>query len=131
MAGNPGTADLARLFASRTQPEAAQAYGLSVALVADLRRRHGAGVPGAIAARVAGGTPFGRAFLAETGETPDIAASRAWRVYVRWTNWVPALTSGSAAWTLILLLAGAAWIARRRARARRRLAWDDDESAER
>jgi hypothetical protein len=102
MAGNPGTAELARLFASRAQPEAAQAYGLSAALVADLRRRHGAMVPGAIAARVAGGAPFAEAFTSETGETPDLAASRAWSVYVRWTNWVPTLTSGSAVWALIL-----------------------------
>ena len=126
MAGNPGTADLTRLFASRAQPEAAQAYGLSAALVADLRRRHGDTVPGAIAARVASGASFARAFVSETGETPDLAASRAWSVYVRSTNWVPALTSGSAVWSLILALAGAAWVARRRARVRRRQRWDEN-----
>lgn len=125
MAGNPGTADLTRLFASRAQPEAAQAYGLSAALVADLRRRHGDTVPGTIAARVANGASFASAFAAETGETPDLAASRAWSVYVRSTNWLPALTSGSAVWSLILALAGAAWIARRRARVRRRQRWDE------
>ena len=129
MASNPGTADLTKLFASRAQPEAAQAYGLSAALVADLRRRHGATVPGAIAARVAGGASFARAFASETGETPDSAASRAWSVYVRWTNWVPALTSGLAVWTLILALAGAAWVARRRARVRRRKRWGEDDQS--
>jgi len=127
MASNPGTAELARLFASRAQPDAAQAYGLSAALVADLRRRHGATVPGAIAARVAGGASFVRAFASETGETPDLAASRAWSVYVRWTNLVPTLTSGSAVWTLILALAGGAWLARRRARVRRRQRWGEDD----
>ena len=71
MARSPGTAELGRLFASRAEPEATQAYGLSGALVADLRRRHGATVPGAIAARVAGGTSFVPAFVSETGETPD------------------------------------------------------------
>jgi hypothetical protein len=126
MAGDPGTAELAMLFASPAQPEAALAYGLSAALVADLRRRHGAAVPGAIAARVAGGASFARAFASETGVTPDLAALRAWAVYIRWTNWVPALTSGSAVWTLILALAGAAWIARRRARVRRRRQWGED-----
>jgi len=129
MAGNPGTADLARLFASRAEPEAAQAYGLSTALVADLRRRHGDAVPGAIAARVAGGASFAFAFASETGETPDLAASRAWRVYIRWTNWVPPLTSGSAVWTLILALAGAAWLARRRGRVRRRQRWEEEDES--
>jgi hypothetical protein len=129
MAGNPGTADLTRLFAARAQPEAAQAYGLSAALVADLRRRHGDSVPGAIAARVAGGASFARAFESETGETPDFAASRAWSVYVRSTNWVPALTGGSAVWSLILVLAGAAWVARRRARLRRRQRWDENDQS--
>ena len=126
MAGNPGTADLTRLFASRAQPEAAQAYGLAAALVADLRRRHGDTLPGTIAARVAGGASFAGAFAAETGETPDLAASRAWSVYIRSTNWVPALTSGSAVWSLILALAGVAWVARRRARVRKRQRWDEN-----
>jgi hypothetical protein len=130
MAGDPGTADLAKLFASRAQPEAALAYGLSAALVADLQRRHGGTVPGAIAARVASGASFAGAFASQTGETPDLAASRAWDLYVRWTNWVPAFTSGTAVWTLILALAGAAWVARRRARVRRRKQWgEDDESS--
>ncbi len=128
MARQPGTAELARLFASRAQPDATSAYGLSAALVADLRQRHGAAVPGAIAARVAGGESFAGAFAAETGETPDAAAARAWTTYVRLTPWLPALTSGSAVWAFILALAGAAWIARRRARARRRRRWDEEEA---
>ena len=78
MTGNPGTADLARLFASDTQAASALAYGLSAALVADVQRRHGRGAPGAIAARMADGVPFARAFQLETDVTPDAAASRAW-----------------------------------------------------
>ena len=127
MAREPGTGDLARLFASRAQPDAARAYGLSAALVADIRRRHGAAVPGAIAARVAGGDSFASAFAIETGTTPDLAAVRAWSTYVRWTPWLPALTGGSAVWAFILALAGAAWIARRRARARRRRRWEEED----
>jgi hypothetical protein len=87
-------------------------------------------VPGAIAGRVAGGASFASAFASETGETPDVAASRAWSVYIRWTNWVPPLTSGSAVWTVILVLAGVAWLARRRARVRRRQRWDEEEEEE-
>jgi hypothetical protein len=127
MLRNPGTADLARLFASDTQPDTALAYGLSAALVSDLRQRHGDGVPGAVAARVGGGMPFAAAFALEVGETPDSAAARAWAAYRRWTNWVPSLTSGSAVWLLTLALAVAAYAAQRRRRRLRRQRWAEDE----
>ena len=126
MAKGPGTAELTRLFASDTEPEAARAYGLSAALVADVQRRRGAAVPGAVAARVAHGEPFVRAFELETGETPDAAATHAWSFYRRWTAWVPALTNGTAVWAAILGLAAAAYVARRRARAKRRRQWDEE-----
>ena len=129
MLRNPGTSDLSRLFAANTEPEADQAYGLSAALVADLQRRHGSGMPGSVAARVARGVSFASAFEMETGETPDHAATRAWAAYRRWTVWVPALTDGTAAWVAILGLATAAYIARRRRRARRRRLWDEEDLA--
>ncbi len=129
MLRNPGTSELSRLFAANTEPEAAQAYGLSAALVADLQRRHGSGMPGKVAARVARGVSFATAFEMETGETPDHAATRAWAAYRRWTVWVPALTDGTAAWVAILGLATAAYVARRRRRARRRRLWDEEDLA--
>jgi hypothetical protein len=129
MLRNPGTSELSRLFAANTEPEAAQAYGLSAALVADLQRRHGSGTPGKVAARVAQGVSFASAFEMETGETPDHAATRAWAAYRRWTVWVPALTDGTAAWVAILGLATAAYVARRRRRARRRRLWDEEDLA--
>ena len=92
------------------------------------QRRHGPAVVGAIAARVGSGVPFAESFERETGETPDAAASRAWAVYRRWTNWVPALTSGSAVWALILVISAAAYVSVRRRRIRRRRAWDDEEN---
>ena len=128
MLRNPQTDRLQRLFASAAQPESALAYGLSAALVADLQRRHGPAVVGAIAARVGSGVPFAESFERETGETPDAAASRAWAVYRRWTNWVPALTSGSAVWALILVISAAAYVSVRRRRIRRRRAWDEEEN---
>lgn len=128
---NPQTDRLQQLFASAAQPESALAYGLSAALVADLQRRHGPAVVGDIAARVASGMPFAESFARETGETPDAAASRAWAVYRRWTNWVPALTSGSAVWALILVISAAAYVSVRRRRARRRRAWDDADEIDR
>ena len=128
MIRNPRTERLGQLFASNTQPESALAYGLSAALVADLQRRNDPAVIGALAAQVAAGVSFARGFEIETGETPDGAASRAWAAYRRWTNWVPALTSGTATWALILVIAAGAYVTVRRRRTRRRRAWDEEES---
>lgn len=127
MLKNPETADLARLFASNSQSQAAQAYGLAAALVADVQRRHGAAVTGEIAARVAEGVPFARAFELETGDLPDGAAAHAWSGYRRWTAWVPPVTSGTALWAAILVLAAAAYVGRRRRRARQRRRWDEED----
>lgn len=127
MLARPDIAELGRLFVSDSQSATAQGYLLSAVLVHDLRRRHGADVPGAIAARVAEGVPFERAFQMETAESPDAAAARAWASYRLWTAWVPAVTSTSAAWTLILVLAFVAFIAQRRRRARRRQRWNEEE----
>jgi hypothetical protein len=129
MTKEPGTADLARLFAADTRPETALAYGLSAALVADVERRHGAASVGRIAARVEMGEPFARAFEIETGASPDTAAAQAWGVYRRWTAWLPAFTSGTALWAAILALAAVAYAARRRRRARRRRQWDEEDSS--
>ena len=92
-----------------------------------VRGRYGAAVPGAIARRVASGTTFAEAFQAETGVTPDRAADDAWGGYRRWTEWVPAITSPSAAWAVIVLLALGAFAAQRRRRVRRRRQWDEED----
>ena len=128
MTGDPATADLARLFAANTETMSAQAYGLSAALVADVQRRHGEGTPGDIAARVAAGVPFARAFELESGVTPDDAARLAWAGYRRWTMSGVGRDSEAATWGLILAIALGAFIARARKRARRRQRWDDEES---
>ena len=128
MSKGPGTADLGRLFSAGSQPDAALVYALSAALVADLQRRHGAGVAGEIAAHVGEGVGFARAFEMVTSESPDAAAGRAWGVYRTWTAWVPALTGGTAVWAAILGLAAAAYAVRRRRRVQRRQQWDDEGS---
>jgi hypothetical protein len=130
MLGRPDIAQLTRLFTSPSHSETTQAYLLSAVLVHDVRRRHGADVPGAIARRVAAGVPFERAFEIETGQTPDAAAAASWASYRRWTAWVPAVTSASAAWTLILVLAFVAFIVQRRRRWRRRRQWDDEDPSQ-
>jgi hypothetical protein len=126
-ARNPDMADLARLFDSDTYLGNADAYRLAAALVNDVRTRHGPAIPGQIAARVATGVAFERAFETETGETPDAAAARVWAQYGRWTGWLPVVTSESAIWTVILALAFVAFVARFRKRARRRRQWAEEE----
>jgi hypothetical protein len=123
----PKISDVSQLFQSDAQSDTILAYLLATVLVEDLRQRCGGACPGRIAAQVARGVPFPRALEIETGETPDTAAAHAWRAYLRWTNWVPAVTSGSAVWTVILALACVVFVVRRRRRARRRRAWDADE----
>lgn len=127
MLARPDIAELTRLFTLDSQSETTQAYLLAAVLANDLRERHGANIPGVIAAAVATGAPFAQAFRQATGETPDQSAAHAWASYRRWTAWVPAVTSPSAAWTLILALAFAAFIAQRRRRMRRRRQWDDED----
>ena len=127
MLARPDIAELTRLFASPSESDTAQAYLLSALLVHDLRERHGPAIPGAIAGRVAAGVPFVEAFRLETGVTPGAAADEAWADYRRWTAWVPAVTSPSAAWTMILVLALVAFLAQRRRRARSRKRWDDED----
>jgi hypothetical protein len=126
---DPEIAEVSRLFRSDRQPDTTLAYLLAAVLLDDLRGRHGATLPGRVAARVSGGVPFERAFVLETGETPEVAASRAWAAYRRWTNWLPALTGGSSLWAAIVLLACAAFVAARRRRAQRRRQWDEEDGS--
>ena len=127
MAGRSESARLDRLFASGGENQTRQAYLLSAVLVEDVRRRHGGDLPGAIAQRMRAGASFDQAFAVETGDTPAAAADRAWAAYRRWTAWIPAMTSASAMWALILLVAFAAYAAQLRRRWRRRRQWDEDD----
>ncbi len=126
-ATEPAVDDVARLFQSQTQPQTTQAYLLAAALMDELRRRHGPALPGRIAEHVARDVSFDRAFELQTGATPNQAARDAWQSYQRWTSWVPAATSPSSTWSLILVLAFLAFFVRIWQRARRRRQWDDDE----
>lgn len=121
--------DIGRLFESESLPATSTAYLLSAALIEDVRRRHGPGVPGEIARRVAAGDPFEQAFATATGETPAHAAAAAWRVY-RGLRWLPLLTSPSSVWGAILILAAAAFVARLRRRRQRHREWAAEEESE-
>ena len=125
--GDPALGDLNGLFGSDNHPETSRAYLLAAALMADVRRRHGPAIPGAIAGRVGAGAPFADAFRLETGEAPEQAAARTWQAYRRWTSWIPVAASGSTLWSGILVLAVVAFLVRLQRRARRRRQWDEDE----
>ncbi|MGE0703187.1 MAG: hypothetical protein AB7F99_03290 [Vicinamibacterales bacterium] len=126
-AGGPDVAEVSRLFRSDNRPETTTAYLLAAALVDDVRRRHGADLPGLIATDVAGGLSFDAAFAQHTGETPDQAATVAWATYRRLSTWLPFVTSVNAVWTLILGLAFLAFVMRLRQRALRRRRWDEED----
>lgn len=126
-ARDPGMDDVDRLFGSDRAPETSTAYLLSAALVEDVRRRHGLATPGAIAARVADGDTFDRAFFLTTGETVDEAAANAWRVY-RGLRWLPVLTGSAATWGGILALAAVAFLVRVRRRRQKR--WEEEVTEE-
>jgi hypothetical protein len=126
MLESPDTARLHQLFTSESEGELRRAYLLSAVLVEDLRRRHGADLPGRVAAAAVDRT-FEEAFQAETAYTPDAAAARAWEAYRRWTEWIPAMTGASALWALILCLAFVAYLTQMRRRVRRRQQWEENE----
>ena len=126
-AREPAIADVTALFRSDTREDKTTAYLLAAALVEDIRARHGAAVPGAIAGRVAQGASFDAAFTAETGETVQQATIHAWTAYRGWTRWLPIATGSSALWGLILVVASLAFIVRRRRRAQRRRLWEEEE----
>ena len=116
-----------RLFGTGDQPDSARAYLLATALIDHVRQRHGASVPGGVATRVADGVPLERAFALETGETVGAARATAWERPLRWTRRILVLASPSGLWTMVMLLAAAAFVARRRRKARHRLRWENDD----
>ena len=127
MVGAPPIEEVEHLFGSDGREQTARAYLLAAALMDDLRQRHGATLPGAVAHRVGAGMAFERAFILEAGETPGPAALRAWAAYWRWTNWIPAVTSTSTVWVVILVMAALAFVVRRRRAARLRRQWADED----
>jgi hypothetical protein len=122
----PGIDDVSRLFRSGSQPDTETAYLLAAALVEDVRERHGEAVPGAIAARVAGGMPFEAAFAAETGVSVESAAAEAWATYRTWQRWLPVVAGPNSVWGWILVLAFLAFAVRMRKRRERRRRWDEE-----
>ena len=111
-----------RLF---TQSDSARvrAYTLSGAFVRDLIRHHGTAAPGEVLARVATGTPFESAFGEVIGLNL-VGAERAFRDRHRfWSRWGLFLTTSTALWMIVTLIALYAILRRRQKSARLRKRW--------
>jgi hypothetical protein len=122
-----GTADIDRLFNGDRRAQA-RAYKLAGAMVRDLIAEHGGSLPAIVLARASRGVPFDRAFAEATGVPLVDAERRFWRRQRLWTTWIPFITSASALWMIVTLLALAAIRASRRKNAARRQRWEDEEA---
>lgn len=105
----------------------ASAYVLAGALVRDLIADHGGTLPARLLAQVSRGVPFDRAFFAATGVPFGEAERRFWDRQRLWTTWLPFLTSASALWMVVTVLAVWAIRVKRRQRAERRRQWEIEE----
>lgn len=121
--------DLEEIDALFTHDEGARtrAYTLAGAFVRDLLRRHGSSAPGAMLARMAGGTSFETAFAEITGQSLAAAETTFWSRHRFWTIWAPFLTTSTALWMVVTLIALYAILRRRQQRAAIRKRWEEEE----
>jgi hypothetical protein len=131
LALGPRTAveELDRLFAG-SRREQTRAYVLAGAFVRDLLDRAGFTAPAEILRRVARDARFEAAFANVAGVTVFDAEERFWRRQRLWSTWVPLLTSTTAVWMLVTLLALFAIRKRRQKSAALRRRWNEEESDE-
>ena len=92
--------------------DTAAAYAAAGAFYRDLERRHGAGFPSALLRRVARGEAFPEAFETLTGRSPERALAQFTSLEATWIRWLPFLTSSTALWIGVSLLA--LWAIKRR-----------------
>jgi hypothetical protein len=112
------------LFAA-SDASRARAYTLSAAFVRDVIRQYGAGAPADILRRVASGEPFARAFARTTGQSVEAAEITFWDGHRFWTSIGPFLTTPTALWTIVTLVALFAIIRRRQQRAAQQRRWEE------
>jgi len=103
----------------------ARAYTLSAAFVRDVIRQHGVGAPADILRRVAAGESFERAFAQTTGQSVEAADIAFWDGRRFWTGIGQFLTTSTALWTIVTLVAVFAIIRRRQQRAAQRRKWEE------
>ena len=113
-------------FFAAGESSAARAYTLSAAFVRDLMKEQGADAPARILSRVARGEPFDRAFLNATGQSVPAAEAAFWNRHRFWSWLGPYLTTPTALWTIVTLVALFAIFRRRQQRAAQRQRWDEE-----
>jgi hypothetical protein len=107
-----------------------RAYTLAAAFVRELIRRHGADAPANVLRRMRTGETFERAFANATGESVSEAENAFWTGQRFWTSVGPFLTTQTALWMGVTVIALAAIIRRRMQRAAKRKQWEEAEEAE-
>jgi hypothetical protein len=121
--GPRSLAEVDAAFSAAEGGSAARGYAFAAALVRDLLRRDGETAIARVLAGISAGKDFETAFRAVDGESPAAFARAYFRREALWNTWVPFLTSATALWMAITLLALLA-IKRRRTRdAELRAAW--------
>jgi hypothetical protein len=103
-----------------------RAYALAGVFVRDLINRHGPSAPDNIMSRVAAGESFDNAFAQATKQSVADAEAAFWDRYGFWARWGPFLTTSTALWMIVTLIAFLAIIRRRQKSAALRRRWADD-----
>lgn len=106
-----------------------RAYTLAAAFVRELIRRHGADAPANVLRRMRGGETFERAFANAMGESVAEAENAFWSGQRFWTSIGPFLTTQTALWMGVTVIALAAIIRRRMQRAAKRRQWEESEES--
>jgi hypothetical protein len=118
--------DLREVNALFAQDEGARtrAYTLAGAFVRDLMTHHGSSAPGRLLDRVRTGVSFETAFAQVTGETVTEAESAFWNRHRFWTTVGPFLTTSTALWMFVTLIALYAIVRRRQKSAALHKRWE-------
>jgi hypothetical protein len=118
--------EMNRLFEG-SRRDVSRAYPLAGLFMRDLLADYGGTLPARVLARVSRGVPFERAFFEATGVPLVEAERRFWQRQRLWTTWLPFLTSASAMWMVVTVLALWAIRVKRRERAERRRRWEEED----
>jgi hypothetical protein len=118
--------EVERLFAG-SESNQSRAYALSGAFLRDLMEQHGERSPAEILSRVGRGETFDRAFTTVIGVPLDSAESAFWERQKIWTTWLPIITSSTAVWMAVTIIALFAIRRRRRKDAELRRKWEEEE----
>jgi hypothetical protein len=103
-----------------------RAYTLAGAFVRDLIGQHGRSAPSDILARAAAGASFETAFTRVIGRSLAEEEAAFWDRHRFWTRWGPFLTTSTALWMIVTLLALVAILRRRQKNAALRKRWEEE-----